>query len=135
MEQPTAFAEDCQQSTPSRKTWRDAIVARALSKTFSAGTLGRLDVTLPSGLHVHLGSEDAAPGSARVIVNSYKAMWRLATRGSLGLAESYMRQEIDTPDLGAVLRLLLEELQGFGGDRAWRDQAIGDRPLLAQAPR
>lgn len=98
-------------TTPSRTTWRDAVVARALTKTFAEGTIGRLDVVLPSGRRVVLGAD--ATGSARVTVNSYKALWRLISRGSLGLAESYMREEIDTPDLGAVLEFCLKNYKAL----------------------
>lgn len=88
-----------------RRSWRDALLARGLKRTFGAGTYRRMDVILPSGLSVMLGADSTPP--ARVILRSYKVLWRLATRGSIGLAESYMRGEIDTPDLRAVLRFCL----------------------------
>lgn len=97
-------------------SWRDKMLARALLKTFGSTTLGRLDVTLPSGLHVMLGHDGDTP--ARVSLNAYSAIWRLATRGSIGLAESYMRAEIDTPDLAAVLRFCIKNynsLEEAGG--------------------
>ncbi len=103
-------------TTPARLSWRDAILLRGLQKTFGAGTKGRLEVVLPSGARVMLGDDTSAP--ARVALSSLKAIWRLASRGSLGLAESYMRAEIDTPDLGAVLRFCLKNyavLESAGG--------------------
>lgn len=87
-------------------SWRDTMLARGLRTAFGTGTRGRMDIILPSGLHVMLGSDASPP--ARVVLHAYKTLWRLATRGSIGLAESYMRGEIDTPDLGAVLRFCLK---------------------------
>ncbi len=105
MQQPDAIAEPQHHTTPPRVSWRDTMLSRALRKTFGAGTIGRMDVVLPSGYHVMLGSGNEPP--ARVVMTSYACIWRMATRGSLGPAESYMRGEIDTPDLGAVLRFCL----------------------------
>lgn len=98
-------ADDHQRMPRRRRSWRDALLARGLKRTFGAGTLRRMDVVLPSGLSVMLGADATPP--ARVVLHSYKVLWRLATRGSIGLAESYMRGEIDTPDLRAVLRFCL----------------------------
>lgn len=106
MQQPEVLADPQSKFTPPRPSWRDAAIARALHKTFGAETRGRLEVVLPSGHRIMLGSGNEAPG--RVKLNSYSCIWRLATRGSLGPAESYMRGEIDTPDLGAVLRFCLQ---------------------------
>lgn len=108
--------DDHQHMPRPRASWRDAALARGLRKAFSASTVGRMEIILPSGLHVMLGSDATPP--ARVVLRSYKAIWRLATRGSIGLAESYMRTEIDTPDLGAVLRFCLNNykmLEQAGG--------------------
>ncbi len=116
MQQPNAYAEDQQNVTPSPLPWRDAVLIRALRKTFGSETIGRLEVVLPSGARVMLGSGTETPD--RVTLASFKALWRLATRGSLGLAESYMRAEIDSADLGGVLRFCLKNygaLERAGG--------------------
>ncbi len=112
MQQPDAAAAEQQRSTSTqRPSWRDAALARGLKNTFGVGTVGRMDVILPSGYHVMLGNDGAPP--ARVVIKSYACIWRMATRGSLGPAESYMRGEIDTPDLGAVLRFCLTNYQAL----------------------
>ncbi len=112
MQQPDAAAAEQQRSSSTqRPSWRDAALARGLKKTFGVGTVGRMDVILPSGFHVMLGDDGAPP--ARVVMKSYACIWRMATRGSLGPAESYMRGEIDTPDLGAVLRFCLKNYQAL----------------------
>lgn len=80
-------------------------LGQALGKAFGPATKGRLTVTLPSGTRVDLGHE-AGP-HADLELRSLRPVWRLATRGNLGLAESFMDGEIETNDLGAVLRFFL----------------------------
>ena len=84
--------------------WRERRIAGALKQAFGSSAHGRLHVEFPSGGHVTVGGGTGP--AARLKLASFKPVWRLATRGSLGLAESYMRAEIATPDLGAVLRFL-----------------------------
>ncbi|NOT71610.1 MAG: class I SAM-dependent methyltransferase [Hyphomicrobium sp.] len=111
-----ADVQDQRRTAPSAASWRDRVLARGLEATFGETTRGRLDVILPSGLHVMLGRDATPP--ARVTLHTYRAIWRLATRGSIGLAESYMRSEIDTPDLACVLRFCIKNynsLEQAGG--------------------
>lgn len=105
MQPPHAVAEAPPEITPPISSWRDGAIARALQKAFGPETRGRLEVVLPSARRVMLGSGTETP--ARLVLHSYAVLWRLATRGSLGPAESYLRGEIDTPDLGAVLRFFI----------------------------
>ncbi len=116
MHQPDTLSRHESRVQRARAPWRDTIILRSLKSTFGAGTKGRLEVVMPSGANAMLGDDGSPP--ARVILNAYRAIWRLTTRGSLGLAESYMRSEIDTPDLGAVLRFCLKNyarLESAGG--------------------
>lgn len=116
MSEANIRVDDHHRLPPRRASWRDAVLARGLTKAFGAGTIGRLEVILPSGLSVMLGGQAALP--ARAVLHSYAVLWRLATRGSIGLAESYMRSELDTPDLGAVLRFCIRNyaaLEQAGG--------------------
>jgi cyclopropane-fatty-acyl-phospholipid synthase len=63
---------------------------------------GTLDVTLPDGRQIRFGG--AEPGPAAVMtVHSYKFAWRLMKAGDIGIAESYLRKEWDTPDLTQFL--------------------------------
>ena len=63
---------------------------------------GTLDVTLPDGRQLRFGG--AEPGPAAVMtVHSYKFAWRLMKAGDIGIAESYLRKEWDTPDLTQFL--------------------------------
>ncbi len=84
--------------------WRERRIASALRQAFGSSAHGRLHVEFPSGASAAVGGGTGP--TARLKLASFKPVWRLLTRGSLGLAESYMRSEIDTPDLGAVLRFL-----------------------------
>ena len=84
--------------------WRERRIAGALKQAFGSSAHGRLQVEFPSGGCVTVGGGTGP--AARMKLASFKPVWRLLTRGSLGLAESYMRAEIVTPDLGAVLRFL-----------------------------
>jgi cyclopropane-fatty-acyl-phospholipid synthase len=104
MQQPDGLVHP-ENVVPPPRSWRDATIEKALQRTFGAETKGRLDIVLPSGYRVSLGAGPDLP--ARVTLHSYKIVWRILTRGSLGPAEAYLRNEIDTPDLGAVLRFCL----------------------------
>ena len=137
MEHRDAIAQDRTEVLPQPMTWAEARIARALKTTMAEGTAGRLDVVFPSGARMTVGSANNAL-SARVVMHSLVPVWRAVTRGALGLAESYMRAEIDTPDLGAVLRFCLanfEQLEGSGNgpirtrflDRIWHQRRNNTR--------
>jgi cyclopropane-fatty-acyl-phospholipid synthase len=111
MDQGEFLRHELPQAAGGKGSWLDRTIARRLEKGLAGVAHGRLIVTLPSGLNVTIGDSVAAP--ARVIVRSYKALWRLAARGSIGLAESYMHSEIDTPDLGEVLRFCVRNYQNL----------------------
>lgn len=82
-----------------------ALVAAALRRM----RVGELTIVTPdAGEHVFSGVE---PGpAARVLVRDRSLARRVITGGSIGLAESYMDGAWDSPDLGAVLDLGLENL-------------------------
>jgi len=82
-----------------------AIVSLAASRL--AGALqGSIIVSLPSGITVTLG-DDTGGETAQVQLVSYKPLWRCMTRGPLGFAESYMRDELRSSDLAAVFRFFI----------------------------
>jgi cyclopropane-fatty-acyl-phospholipid synthase len=84
--------------------WRERRIAGALTRAFGSTAHGRLQVEFPTGASVTVGGGTGR--AARLKLESFKPVRRLLMRGSLGLAESYMRAEISTSDLGAVLRFL-----------------------------
>ena len=104
----------------------DEIAARLLTSRLSAVTHGRLRLTLPSGLSVNIGRGGEIEAVLRL--NSYALVWRAMRRGMIGFADSYMNQEIETPDLGAVMRFFLANFSTFdsaGG--GWFRTRIFDR--------
>jgi len=65
---------------------------------------GTLDVTLPDGRTVRLGGVEPGPAAAMTI-HSLGFARRLLNGGDIGIAEAYLRQEWDTPDLTDFLYL------------------------------
>jgi len=65
---------------------------------------GSLEVTLPDGRVVRCGGHAPGPAAAMTIYD-HNVAWRLANGGDIGLAESYLRREWDTPDLTQFLYL------------------------------
>ncbi len=104
MQDSSAVAQEHRNVPHSGLDWRERRIASALRQAFGSSAHGRLHVEFPSGASAAVGGGTGP--TARLKLASFKPVWRLLTRGSLGLAESYMRSEIDTPDLGAVLRFL-----------------------------
>ena len=68
--------------------------------------IGRLDLELPSGTSATIGDR-SAPSEAHMALRSYSALWKVARRGALGFAESYMDGDFDTNDLKALFELYL----------------------------
>jgi len=68
--------------------------------------IGRLHLELPSGASAMIGDQ-SAPAEAEMALRSYAALWKIARRGALGFAESYMEGDIDTNDLKALFELYL----------------------------
>ena len=67
---------------------------------------GRLQLTLPGGEQRPLGG--AAPGfEAEATIRDHDFFRRIARDGDIGLGESYMNGEWTTPDLTAVIKLLI----------------------------
>lgn len=69
-------------------------VLRALARR------GRLDLTLPDGTGVVIGS---GTPSGDLVVSDYRAVARILREGITGFAEAYMRADVDTADLRGLL--------------------------------
>jgi cyclopropane-fatty-acyl-phospholipid synthase len=87
----------------------DAIDSRPLLERMLIRWLGEIEqgtlaVDLPSGVQETFGAHDKAP-RALLTINELKTILRVGLSGDLGLAEGYMAQEWDTPDLSALLTL------------------------------
>jgi cyclopropane-fatty-acyl-phospholipid synthase len=90
---------------------------------------GTLDIALPDGRVVRCGGLEPGP-AAQMTVHDYRFAWRLARGGDLGIAESYLRREWDTPDLTQFLYI-------FCLNHDLIQTMLGNKPLarLAQLAR
>ena len=64
---------------------------------------GELGVRSPAGRYLIIGKDNGEP-KATLQVHSWNVIARAIFRGANGFAESYMKGEIDTPDLTALVR-------------------------------
>lgn len=76
----------------------ERLAVRAVS---SMARRGSLHLVLPSGTTTTIG---AGPPEARLVVHDAAAVTRLLRGGLTGFAEAYMRGQLDTSDLPALLR-------------------------------
>ena len=104
MQDNSAIVQEGRNAPDSGLGWRERRIAVVLKRAFGSTAHGRLQVEFPTGASVTVGGGTGR--AARLKLASFRPVWLLLTRGSLGLAESYMRAEIATPDLCAVLRFL-----------------------------
>ncbi len=65
---------------------------------------GILDVTLPDGRQIRFGGTEPGP-VARMDIRDFRFAQRLIRGGDIGIAESFLRGEWDTPDLTEFLYL------------------------------
>ncbi|MDF1542060.1 MAG: cyclopropane-fatty-acyl-phospholipid synthase family protein [Anaerosomatales bacterium] len=87
---------------------------------------GGLEITWPRGGSTTYEGREPGP-HARVTLHDHNVARRIAREGSLGLAESYMAGEWDTPDLRAVLDLGAAGMTAGGMDGANRRAGFLDR--------
>lgn len=83
---------------------------------------GTLDVTLPDGRRLRCGGAEPGPAAA-MTVHNYGFAWRFLNGGDIGIAESYLRREWDTPDLTKFLYL-------FCVNHEIIQALLGDKPLM-----
>ncbi|KUO62821.1 MAG: hypothetical protein APF80_03795 [Alphaproteobacteria bacterium BRH_c36] len=88
--------------------------------------VGTLRLTLPSGRSVEIGTGDDI--KAALTLKSYALALRAVRRGTIGFADSYMAEEIETPDIGAVMKFFLANFAEFdSAGRGWFRTRIFDR--------
>ena len=75
-----------------------------LSKWLARIQIGSLEVQFPSGIKkIFAGNADGP--SAKINIHKINLVRRLIISGDIGLAESFMAEEWDTPDLTTLIRL------------------------------
>lgn len=83
------------------------VFERQLAHRFRNLDCGRLSLRFPSGRHMSFDGAADGP-NAVVIVKSWSAIFRLMMSGDIGLAEGYMAEEWETPDLAAVFAFCMK---------------------------
>ncbi len=94
--------------TPPRglRAWRDDMFLRIAQAWTARVDGGRLRLTLPSGRSALLGTGGGAEAAIRL--KTYRLLWNAMRRGSIGVGESYMAQDFDSPDLVNVFRFFID---------------------------
>jgi len=106
---------------------RDTLILKAMHATLRGKVKGRMRLTLPSGRSTILGS-GADGHQADLTMGNFALARRAIRRGTLGFAESFIEEDIETEDLGNVFRFFLDnfdELDRAG--RGWFRVRISDR--------
>ncbi len=104
-------------SSSGLKAWRDERLLDLAQRRMAGVTAGRLALTLPSGRQRTIGG--SGPLEATLKLNSLRAIRRAAMRGNIGFAESYMRGEVESADLGNLIRFYIDNygsLADAGGE-------------------
>ena len=86
---------------------------RVLDKVDSGLLAGGIDATLPDGSRRRLGFRTGGP-VAVVHLNSWHAMLRLATSGSVGWYKAWVKGEWDSPDLVPLFDLFMRNGRALG---------------------
>jgi cyclopropane-fatty-acyl-phospholipid synthase len=81
--------------------------ARAVLRQLGALRIGHLSMQLPDGAQVRFGDDAAAPQHATIRLADWHVFGAMLRRGDIGFAESYIAGHWTTPDLPALLQLLL----------------------------
>ena len=79
--------------------------ARAVLRLLSRLQVGTLDIQLPTGAQARFGAGDAPHASIRLL--RWEVCQNALQRGDVGFAEGYFDGHWTTPDLSALLRLLI----------------------------
>lgn len=86
---------------------------RLLPKTFN----GSLELALPSGRKVLLGTKGSGP-DADLTLRNFKVIWASIRRGQLGFFEGYMAGDVESRDPTAFFRFYLQNRSGLDGASA-----------------
>ena len=94
--------------TPPRgfRSWRDDAYLRIAQAWTARVNSGRLHLTLPSGRTALLGRGGDVEAAIRL--KNYRLLWNAMRRGSIGVGESYMAQDFESPDLVNVFRFFID---------------------------
>ena len=109
-----------------RNPWLEQLAIAILERALAHLDGGTLEVRLPGGAERRFGSGPPVSMS----IHDRRFFRRLATRGKLGLGESYTAGEWDTDDLVALFELLLRNAAAASGRHARVRRLLEARPRL-----
>ena len=95
-----ALTRDEARGETSRPGLREWLLTRWLKRI----RVGRLTIEFPSGTRKTFEGSEAGP-HASLKVNDLQSVLRILVSGEIGVAEGYMENEWDTPDLRSLLTL------------------------------
>jgi cyclopropane-fatty-acyl-phospholipid synthase len=87
-----------------------AVARKLLPKTFK----GSLNLTLPSGRKVLLGTRGSGP-DADLVLRNFKVVGAAIRRGQLGFFERYLAGDVESSDPTAFFRFYLQNREGLDG--------------------
>jgi len=88
---------------PRQRNGATPILVRQLQRILSNARYGELTVVLPNGVAFHHAGNDPGP-SAKIVIRSWRTVWRLILGGEMAFADSFITGEWWTPDLAGFLR-------------------------------
>lgn len=92
-------------------SWSESLLKKPLLRTLRRFTLGRLNLELPDGSSEQFGSESGNDGPRATLAVKHPDFFRrCALYGNVGLGESYLLGDWDTPDIRAVLEWFIINL-------------------------
>jgi cyclopropane-fatty-acyl-phospholipid synthase len=124
--------------TPTGRSSRGApLAAQTVMRLLGRLRNGSLDVHWPDHSHTHCGQRGSAAASGHVAASLHIHHWRVCAQalrsGDIGFAESYLAGDWTTPDLTALLRVLVQnrrELDDMVFGSWWGGLAYRLRHLL-----
>ena len=110
---PTTASQTGSMALPSLPTRRCRIWHRFLSPFFSGFETGQISIALPSGGELVYGPGRAGEPKARITIHAHRALWRILSRGMLGVAESFMDGQWSCDNLSGLFDLCLKNRNIF----------------------
>ncbi|CAG2160994.1 SAM-dependent methyltransferase [Cupriavidus numazuensis] len=99
---------------PALLSSRTSLFARLFLAALKRVAVGHLVLLRPDGEETIYGDPHEAPG-ARLMLLDWRACEAILRAGDIGFAEAYRAGWVDTPDLGAVLRVALDNEAALSG--------------------
>lgn len=107
----TAPTSTPQQNLSVHESWAQKIVLRELKKL----SQGKMNLQLPQGETITLGDKDSPEKGALMIIRDEHFFRRIILAADIGLCESYMAGEWESPDLTAVITFFIKNIDQTPG--------------------